>query len=285
MNEGEHFSFQTSDGLTLFARQWLPPQNVRAVIVLVHGLGEHSGRYAHVATRLSKEDLAMMTFDLRGHGRSEGKRGDAPSFDAYMQDLGEFQKLVERRFETAPCFFYGHSMGGLLLLNYLIRNQPPIRGAVVSAAGLHTPLTKQKAKLALVKRLSGWFPQLALPSGLDANAISRDQEVVQRYKTDPLVHGWVTLRMAQATIPAIDFVFQHADEIKVPLLILHGTADQLTYPSGSEELAQRVPRAKLVLFEGLAHELHNEPEKEQVFQTVLKWINDLIGNEERLDSS
>ncbi|GAB4477137.1 MAG: alpha/beta hydrolase [Anaerolineales bacterium] len=284
MNE-RTFTFQTADGLTLFGREWHPEEKIRAVIGLIHGLGEHSGRYAHVAARFGRQGMAVMAFDLRGHGRSQGKRGDAPSFEAYMQDLSEFQKQIELRYAQLPVFLYGHSMGGLLLLNYLIRDQPPIRGAVASAAGLHTPLAQQKAKMALVQVLSSWLPQLALPSGLDANAISRDPEVVQRYKNDPLVHSWVTLRMAQATIPAIHFVFEQAAAIKVPLLILHGTSDQLTFPSGSEELAKRVPQAKLVLFEGLAHELHNEPEKEEVFQTVIQWMKDLIGDDENLDSS
>jgi alpha-beta hydrolase superfamily lysophospholipase len=279
------FPFQTFDGITLLGREWRFTDQAQAVVGLIHGLGEHSGRYTHVAERFAKEQIAMIAFDLRGHGRSEGKRGDAPSFEAYMEDLQAFQKQIEARFGATPCFLYGHSMGGLLLLNYLIRYQPKIRGAVASAVGLHTPLTQQKLKMALVQTLSRWMPTLGLPSGLDANAISRDQTVVQRYKHDPLVHGVVTLRMAQSTIPAIDFVFRHADQIDVPLLILHGTADQLTFPSGSQELAQRVRTAKLILFEGLAHELHNEPEKEMVFQAVLGWMKDLAFRDATPDSS
>jgi len=279
------FNFQTFDGQNLFGRAWYPSERAQAVVGLIHGLGEYSGRYTHVAEWFGKERIALIAFDLRGHGRSEGKRGDAPSFESYMRDLDAFQQQIEARFDKTPCFYYGHSMGGLLMLNYLIRRQPKILGAISSAAGLHTPLTQQKLKLALVQTLSRWTPKLAIPSGLDANAISRDQNVVQRYRADPLVHGLVTLRMAQATIPAIDFVFQHADQIGVPLLILHGTADQLTFSSGSEELARKVPKGKLILFEGLAHELHNEPEKETVFQTELKWMMDLISKEAGLDSS
>lgn len=284
MNETT-FTFQTFDGQNLFGRAWCPSERAQAVVGLIHGLGEHSGRYTHVAEWFGKERIALIAFDLRGHGRSEGKRGDAPSFESYMRDLDAFQQQIEARFDKMSCFYYGHSMGGLLMLNYLIRRQPKILGAISSAAGLHTPLTQQKLKLALVQTLSRWMPKLAIPSGLDANAISRDQNVVQRYRADPLVHGLVTLRMAQATIPAIDFVFQHADQIGVPLLILHGTADRLTFSSGSEELARKVPKGQLILFEGLAHELHNEPEKEKVFQTELKWMMDLIAKEAGLDSS
>lgn len=284
MNETS-FNFQTFDGLTLVGREWRPENRPPAVVGLIHGLGEHCSRYRHVAERFVKEQIALIAFDLRGHGRSEGQRGDAPSFEAYMRDLDVFQQQIEARFNKTPCFLYGHSMGGLLLLNYLIRRQPKILGAVSSAAGLHTPLTQQKAKMALVQTLSRLTPKLAIPSGLDANALSRDQAVVQRYKTDSLVHGLVTLRMAQATIPAINFVFEHAKQISVPLLILHGTADRLTYTSGSEDLARRIPQAKLILFEGLAHELHNEPEKESVFQTVLEWMQELMVKEADLDSS
>ncbi|MCX8061264.1 MAG: lysophospholipase [Anaerolineales bacterium] len=283
MNETA-FTFQSFDGLTLYGREWRPTEKPKAVVGLIHGLGEHCGRYVHVAERFGKDQIAMIGFDLRGHGRSEGKRGDSPGFEAYMQDLRAFELQIIERFNKTPCFYYGHSMGGLLLLNYLMRHQPKIIGAVSSAAGLHTPLTQQKFKMALVQTLSSFLPQLALPSGLDANEISRDPEVVRRYKSDPLVHGWVTLRMAQATIPAIEYVFQHAEEIHVPLLVLHGTADRLTFPSGSEELVRKVPQAKLVLFDGLAHELHNEPEKEEVFDKVLQWMKDLL-QEGSLDSS
>ncbi len=271
-----NFSFYSSDGLKLFGVEWRPPEKVNAVLGVIHGLGEHGGRYAPFAQRFVNESIAVAAFDWRGHGQSEGKRGDSPSFEAYMEDIRAFQNQIEERFGDAPLFLYGHSMGGLLLLNYLIRRQPQIRGAIASAAGLHTPLTQQKIKMLLVQTLSRWLPRLALPSGLDANLISRDREVVERYKTDPLVHGWVTLRMAQATIPAIEYVFQNASEIQVPLLLLHGTADQLTFSSGSQALAERVTTAKLVLFEGLAHELHHEPEKEQVFQTILEWMRNLM---------
>ncbi|MGB9521640.1 MAG: alpha/beta hydrolase, partial [Anaerolineales bacterium] len=146
----EEFSFRTMDGLEMFGQAWLPEENKLVLVNLIHGLGEHSGRYEHVAARLTRAGFGLVGFDLRGHGKSSGKRGDTPSFEAYMQDIDRFRQEVQTRYQPAFEFLYGHSLGGLLLLNYLIRRKPSVRGAISSAAGLHTPLTQQRLKLLFV---------------------------------------------------------------------------------------------------------------------------------------
>ncbi len=269
----EEYSFMTMDGLELFGQAWLPEKDTKAYICLIHGLGEHSGRYEGMANRFIQEGYGVVGFDLRGHGRSAGKKGDTPSFDAYMQDIDSFRKEVNHRYSPQNEFLYGHSLGGLLLLNYLIRRKPTVKGAISSAAGLRTSLTQQRLKLIFVNTFGKIFPSLSIPTGLDARMLSHDPAVVERYQKDHLVHGVVTLRMALATLPAIDTVFDQANKIMVPLLILHGSADQLSYPGGSQELSRKVADNEFHLFEGLFHELHNEPQKEEVFQTIFAWLN------------
>ncbi|MGB9639581.1 MAG: lysophospholipase [Anaerolineales bacterium] len=268
----EEFSFRTMDGLEMFSQSWLAETDSKTFICLIHGLGEHSSRYKAVAERLTSEGFNLVGFDLRGHGRSAGARGDTPSFEAYMQDIEVFREEVNRRYAPKNEFLYGHSLGGLLLLNYLIRQKPAVKGAICSAAGLRTSLTQQRMKLWFVNIFGKIMPKLSIATGLDARMLSHDPIVVERYRKDPLVHGVVTLRMALETLPAIQIVFDQAQTIKVPMLILHGSADQLSYPSGSQELARKVPNNEFHLYEGLFHEIHNEPQKEEVFQTILAWL-------------
>jgi alpha-beta hydrolase superfamily lysophospholipase len=216
-------------------------------------------------------------FDLRGHGRSGGARGHAPSLDAYMQDIRRFFQLMTPRFPQIPHFLYGHSLGGLLALAYAIQYGAGLGGVLVTGAGLRDSLQEQKAKLALVKLLAPILPTMTIQSGLDVTALSRDAEIVEAYRNDPLVHYNITLGFGRAGLHAIDLCFARAKEFRVPLLLIHGKADQITYPSGSEEFAQLVREAggevTLKLWDGLYHEVHNEPEKKGVFQFMIEWLD------------
>lgn len=269
------YSFHSSDGLELFGQGWQPEEKPKGVVCLIHGLGEHSGRYAPMAERYTRAGYALAGFDLRGHGRSPGKRGDAPSFDAFMDDISSFIEAVRARFPNEPFFTYGHSLGGLLMLNYLVRRTPNVIAAVSSAAGLHTSLTEQRFKVWMTQTLGKVIPTFTLPTGLNPQMLSHDTEVVKRYIEDPLVHDKATVRMARETLASIQYVFEHAHQINIPLLVLHGSADRLTYPSGSQELAKIVPNARFVLFDGCYHELHNEPQKEEVYRIVIDWLNSI----------
>jgi alpha-beta hydrolase superfamily lysophospholipase len=239
----------------------------------VHGLGEHSGRYDHVARALLQAGYAVVSFDLRGHGKSGGPRGHTPSFERLMEDIDLLMAEGARRYPGLPQFLYGHSLGGILVLNYALRRKPQIAGVVVTSPGLHTSIREQKAKVAFATALSGLFPTLSVPSGLDANGISHDPQVVRRYKEDPLVHGVGTLRMGTETFTAIDWAFSHAAEFSLPLLLMHGTEDPIAYFSGCQEFASQVKcDVTLKAWPGLYHELHNEAEQDQVFAYLIAWL-------------
>lgn len=268
------WNFKTSDDLRLFAQEWAPEHEPKVVVCLVHGLGEHSGRYAHVGAALTKAGYALLGFDLRGHGKSEGPRGHTPSFNAYMNDIYLFLEEATKRYPKIPHFLYGHSLGGILALDYPTYRKTDLAGVIATAPGLRNALEQQKAKLIIVRTLGSILPTLTMPSGLDPNTISRVPEVVRAYVNDPLVHDRVTLGWGRVMLGAIRYAFDHAKEFPVPLLIMHGTKDTLSFKEGSQEFASLVPKdCTLKLWEGLHHEIHNEPEQAEVFKEMIKWLD------------
>ena len=273
------FEWKAKDGLNIFAQAWEPDESPRAVICLVHGLGEHSGRYAQVAETLNQGGYAVIASDLRGHGRSGGKRGHSPTFEAFMDDMAVLLDEAARRYTGLPCFLWGHSLGGVLVTNYVLRRKPQLTGVVITSPGLRTSISNQKAKVQFAKLAGKILPEMSMPTGLEAKMISRDPTVVERYVKDPLVHGLATLAMAKYTIEAIPWVYAHASEWVLPVLIMHGDADALAYVSGSEELAKQIQQdCTLKIWPGLWHETHNEPEKEQVLAYALGWLDSQLSN-------
>ncbi len=271
-------SWKARDGITLYAQEWKPEgepaAQPAAVVCLVHGIGEHSARYAHVADAFTRAGYALISFDLRGHGRSEGPRGHTPSFEMFMADIDLLLDEARRRYPGIPRFLYGHSLGGLLVLNYALRRKPDLQGVIVTSPGLRTSLTEQKAKIFLSNSLGSVLPTLSISTNLDVTQLSRDPEIARVYTVDPLVHHQATLGIAKETIPAIGWAMAHAAEFSVPLLIMAGTADRIAYSSGSQEFASQVTcECELKLWEGYYHELHNEPDKEIVIQYMIDWLD------------
>jgi alpha-beta hydrolase superfamily lysophospholipase len=260
----------------LFARGWEPDGPLKGAAVLVHGLGEHSGRYAHVGAAFTDAGYALAAFDQRGHGRTAGPRGYAPSFKALMQDIGACFDFARARYPANQTWFqYGHSLGGLLTLAYHLYARPDVAGVLVTSPGLATALAEQKAKVLLVRVLNSILPKMILSTGLDVHTLSRDTRVVEAYVKDPLVHDKTSLSFGKAGLEAIDYCFRHAPEFKAPLLIMHGTGDRLTYPRGGQEFIRRAASTDAVFkpWEGLYHELHNEPEQRQVLRTLIDWMD------------
>lgn len=272
-------TFIAFDGLTIFHRAWLPDGEPKAVVLLFHGLGEHSGRYGHVAAALVERGYAVHAPDHRGHGRSEGKRVFVRDYDEFQRDLLQFRRIVEQEHPRLPLFVLGHSMGGNLAMGHVLDHQDGVRGLALSGAALAvTPDVSpalQKVAGVLAKVAPGLRPQ-----GLDAGAVSRDPAVVQAYLSDPLVYsGKVSAGLAGALFGAIDRFPVRFRELRLPLLIMHGTADRLVPVSGSRALEAGATNATVTThyYEGLFHEILNEPEQQQVIGDLLVWLDGVLG--------
>ncbi|SRR5581483_7692968 len=266
--------WESKNGIKFFLRGWEPDKTPKAVVCLVHGLGEHTGRYAHVGEAFAQAGYVLTGFDLRGHGKSGGPRGHVPSFEALMQDIDRFIEITAKRYPNLPRFLYGHSLGGILVLNYALRRKPDVVGVISTAAGLRTALEEQKFKVLMARVLGTLMPSVALASGLDPKTLSRDPKVVQAYVDDPLNHDRLTLGFGKTMLSVLPWTFEHAHEFPVPLLIMHGGGDMLGYPKGSQEFASRVPQnCTLKIWDGLYHEIHNEPEKATVLKTMVEWMD------------
>jgi alpha-beta hydrolase superfamily lysophospholipase len=268
------------DGLNLFVRSWIPPQ-YQGVIALVHGFGEHSGRYQHVANFLNTNGFAVVAIDNRGHGKSEGQRGHAPSFESYYNDV---ESLIDYTQKTTkkdlPLFVYGHSLGGNLVLNTILRRHTEGISGIITTGPLIALAFKPSAFLLILgKLLRRIFPTLSQPGGVKPVHISRDKAVVDAYIKDPVVHGKVTTAAGMDLLEAADFLNTYAGKMPVPTLIMHGSDDFLTSQPASEAFAKRVEGdITYRKWDGLYHEIHNEPEKEQVFAALLTWLTTYVSH-------
>lgn len=268
------FEFKTFDGLSLFGQSWQPEDQPRAVVCLVHGIGEHSGRYVHVADSLTRAGYTLISFDLRGHGKSEGPRGHISSYEAIMQDISSLLEVTNKKFPQLPLFLYGHSLGGNLVLNYVLRRQPHLKGVIATAPWLRLAFEPPASKIALGKMTNYIWPSFSQKSGLDTKALSRDLEVVHSYENDPLVHNRISARMFISAYQAGQWALEHASEFSLPLLLMHGGDDNLISVKASHEFANmQTKNCTLKIWDGLYHEIHNEPEKEEVFKFLIDWLN------------
>ncbi len=275
----EGFEIKGSGERTLYAQLWAPDEVSNGVICLIHGIGEHVNRYHYWAERAVSEGFVFMGFDLCCSGRSEGKRGLMPSFDSVLDDIELLIKQAKHRFPDIPVFLYGHSMGGTLVLNYAIKRDAKINGLFVTSPWLLLKNKPSGFMVSLVRMLSGVFPNLTIDTGSSSGVerLSRDMDVVENYKNDPLVHSKISLKMIISLLDAASFALDNASKLKLPVLLMHGSSDQITDPEGSRLFAEsNEEKCTLKIWEGLYHEMYNEPEKEEVFNYLMNWINKFL---------
>ncbi len=249
-----------------------PGENLKAVIVFVHGIGEHIHRYDHWAALFNKEEIGFVGVDLPGHGSSEGRRGYIKNYAQVGEMIDILLTTCKKTFPGIPVFLYGHSLGGGIVLDYILHKDPRIKGAIVTGPLLRLAFEPPKIKLVLASVMKNLLPGLIQPTGLNPGHISHDETVVEKYKNDPLVHGKISVSLFHASMTAAKYSLSHASELKIPLLIMHGSDDLLTSPEGSREFAAKTNMAELKIWEGGYHELHNEPFKEEVFKYIINWI-------------
>ncbi|HET9014551.1 MAG TPA: alpha/beta hydrolase [Thermomicrobiaceae bacterium] len=266
--------FAAPDGLDLYYQSWTSgAAPARGAVIIVHGIGEHSGAYDSVVARLVPAGYALYGFDLRGHGRSPGRRGFIRSWDDYRQDLAALARLVEAERPGARRFLLGHSMGGVIALDYALRYPDGLAGVAAIAPAIGE-LGVSPGRLLLARVLSRLWPTFSLPTGLDSTTLSRDPRVVDAYRADPLVHNRGTARLGTEFGETIAWVQAHAADLRVPLLIQHGSADRLAVPDGSRRFVAQAGTADRELREypDAYHQLHNDLDRDAVLDDLLDWL-------------
>ena len=269
----EEYELKTADGKKLFAQSWAPPGKVRGAVALVHGFGGYSGRYVAVAERFVDAGFAVTGFDLPGHGKSAGNRGDA-SFGAIFEAIASHLEETRRRAPGAPVFLYGQSLGGALILKYAIERTPAISGAIASSpsVGILAPIAPWK--IPLVRLMRSVSPSLVMNNPLELPAFSRDPKVVEGLRKDPLYHNKASARLGWDVLQLGEW-FRHVHgTFPTPLLVMQGTGDRIVDPKATIDLAGRLTGdVTLKTWDGMYHELHNEPEKDQILGFMLAWMN------------
>ena len=259
----------------LFAQAWLPERDPRAVVVIAHGLAEHGGRYPEVAARLVASDYAVYALDHRGHGRSGGSRANIDRFAYLVSDLGTFAGRAQREHPGAPVFLLGHSMGGAVALACALRYKGSLKGLALSAPALATSEAVSSFKRLTLRLLSSLAPNAGALT-LPAKAISRDPAVVEAYEQDPLVfRGAIPARTIVELLQAMAAFPTSAPELRIPVLVQHGTADSLVPLAATRPVYDLLgqPRARtLRYYDGLFHEVYNEPERDRVIADLAAWI-------------
>ena len=266
--------WENKEGIKFYMRGWEPREKPKGIVALVHGHGEHVGRYIHVAEAFTNAGYALAGFDLRGHGKSGGARGHSPSYQALMDDITDFLVLIRKRYPKIPLFIYGHSLGGNLVLNFTLRCKPEAAGIIVTAPWLKLAFDPPPSQVVLARIMNKIAPRFTQNSGLDTSALSRDKVIVNAYNDDALVHGKISAGLYVGLYDSGLWALEHANEFPVPLLLMHGTGDRLTSATASREFAERGGK-KITwrAWDGWYHEIHNEPQKAEVFKVMIDWMN------------
>jgi len=268
--------FTGCKGLNLYYQCWLPEANPKAILLVVHGWAEHSGRYANLANYFLPRGYAIFALDQRGHGKSEGVRGYVERFSDYLDDLQTFIKIVKNEYADKNIFLVGHSMGATVATAYTATgtNQQDLAGLILSGVGIKPGQSLSSALIPLARLMSILTPKMGVMV-LEASAICRDQDVVDAYINDPLVYrGKITCRFGAEMLATVRKLPSEIPQINLPILIMHGTADRLCNPEGSQILYDTVGSndRTLKLYDGFYHEIFNEPGHKQVLADTEEWI-------------
>ncbi|MFA0789552.1 lysophospholipase [Microbulbifer echini] len=269
----ESFFLDTRDGLRLQGQRYCAGR-VRAVLCLVHGLGEHQGRYGALVRALQGADLGVYTFDLRGHGLSQGRRGHIPGLEYVLEDIQGVLALIHSEWRGLPLFLYGHSMGGNFALNYVLRKGGTgLNGLILNAPALRFYRPIPKLVITAIGLLRKFYPAFPLNSGVTPQQLSHLGAVEDNYRRDPLVHGVISAQMLSSCYRAGLWALGHGGELRLPTLLLQGQCDSLVSIEANRAFAASNPTfIHWQLLSHSKHEAHNDVERERVFHIICQWI-------------
>lgn len=268
-------SFRGQGGMSLYYQAWVPTAGPsRAVLVNLHGLGDHSGLYPNLASYFPSRRIALYAFDMRGNGRSPGQRAYVKEWDELLGDLDAFVHLVQEQEGTKPLFILGNSLGGLVVLEFALLHPRRLSGVIAAAPPLGK-LGVPPVLMALGRGLSRVFPRFSIRTGMDLSGLARDPAVVETVLADPLFHRWGTARLSTEVTAAIARVQQQAEDLSVPVLILHGSEDRMVPPEGSRSFMAKVrhPDRELREYRGAYHALFADLNHQEVLRDLEQWID------------
>ena len=270
-------NFRSPDGLSLFYRRWTVPQP-KGICLLIHGTAEHSGRYQHLAQALTAHGFSVWALDHRGHGRSEGLRGDCRSLEEFVEDLRLLAQQARIGMQRLPLLLVGHSLGGLIALSFCARYPEEVRAVAVSSPALKLAHETPPWKVALVTATSRVMSTFPFQNGVNPKVLCHDPQVVEAYEKDPLVHHILTARCAVALRHSMRQSLELARQIKVPCLILQAGADEVCDPETAAEFSRRANGTGITFrrYDGLYHELFNEPQRAQVIGDLCQWLDGIL---------
>ncbi len=267
-------TFKGVRSLSIHYQAWLPEREPKAVLLFIHGMGSHSGRYGNIVNRLVPRGIAMYGLDQIGHGKSDGARGRIERFEDFTDTLTTYYHMIKGWQPGKPIFLFGHSAGGLIAAFHLLDHQTDFKGAILSAPAIKVNERITPARILVGRILSVLAPKMGVLR-LDPNSLSRDPEVVKAYINDPLVfHGKTPARLAAELLKAMRRVAKEADRITLPFLTFQGGGEKIVNPGGAQMLYDKVgSKDKAIhIYEGLYHETFNEPERARVLKDMETWI-------------
>ena len=267
----EKFTLPLSSEITLSGLKW-EIDNPKANLILVHGAGEHVGRYNHWAKLFNHQLINVYGVDHYGHGNSPGTRGHLTNYDLYLNEIKALKKMIDDQVDGLPLLLYGHSLGGNIVLNWILEQEKSVDYVIASAPWIKLKLVPPTWKISLMKWLSGILPALSQSNELDPNWLSRDKLVVERYINDSLVHNKITLSAANILFQRAEILDNYNKQISEKVLIIHGLDDKITDAAASQAFAARTG-IDYHSVKGLYHELHNEPEQIEIFNYICNWLN------------
>ena len=273
-----NFEFNIA-GITLKG-QYYEPKEIQAVVILVHGMGEYSRRYERtVVPFLLKASIAVLSYDQFGHGYSQGKKGHNPGFEYLLDAIDAMAEKAAVLFPTKPLFLYGHSMGGNVVINYTLSRTSQITGTIATSPFLKLAFEPPKLKMFFGKLIDRIYPSLTLPNELDLQYLSHDQDEIKAYENDPLIHDKISTRYSLEFMKKGICAIEHAASLKTPMIIFHGTKDQITSHLASKEFAAASQgMAKYFPVENGYHELHHDLDRDMVLDQICIWIKKQTSN-------